>query len=45
MKFSQPDVLKLASAEFLRDSEPAGARRQYLISVVPTRLDFYFIFY
>lgn len=42
MKFSQPDVLKLVSAEFLRDSEPAGARRQYLISVVPTRLIFFY---
>ena len=41
MKFSQPDVLKLVSAEFLHDSEPAGARRQYLISVVPTRLIFF----
>ena len=41
MKFSQPEVLKLVSAEFLHDSEPAGARRQYLISVVPTRLIFF----
>ena len=42
MKFSQPDVLKLVSAEFLHDSEPAGARRQYLISVVPARLIFFY---
>ena len=42
MKFSQPDVLKLVSAEFLHDSEPASARRQYLISVVPTRLIFFY---